>query len=68
MQVNTNWYWYQHPQHHVITVTTRTIINLRLEVNAITDIHDKTKIVCNSTQEKKSISGNPICLTDSNYD
>ena len=33
MQVDTNWYWNQHPQHHVTTVPTRTIIHPRLEVN-----------------------------------
>ena len=26
MQESTNWFWYQHPQHKVITVPTRTII------------------------------------------
>ena len=55
MQVNTNCYWYQHLQHHVITVPTRTIINIRLEVNSITYIHDIPKSVCNRTQAKRSI-------------
>ena len=27
MKVDTNWYWDQHPQHHVTTVTTSTIIH-----------------------------------------
>ena len=27
MQVDTNWYWNQHPQQHVITVPTRTILH-----------------------------------------
>ena len=27
MQVYTNWYWNQHPQHHVITVPTCTILH-----------------------------------------
>ena len=26
MQVDTNWYWNQQPKLHVITVTTRTIL------------------------------------------
>ena len=52
MKVNTNWYCGQHPQQHVITVPTRTIIHPQLEVNVITDIHDIPKIVCNRTQEK----------------
>ena len=68
MQVDTNWYWVQHPQDHVITVPTRTIIHPRLEVNAITDFHDIPKSVCNRTQAKKIISRHPICLTDYDYD
>ena len=27
MQVQTNWYWNQNPQHHVITVKTCTILH-----------------------------------------
>ena len=53
IKLNTNWYWDQHPQHHVITVPTRTILNPWLEVNTITDIHDIPKIVCNRTQAKQ---------------
>ena len=52
MQVGTTWYWDQNTQQHVITVPTCTIIHPRLEVNAITYIHDITKSVCNRTQEK----------------
>ena len=68
MQVDTNWYWDKHPQQPVITVPTRTILNPRLELNEITDIHDITKSVCNRIQAKKAISRHPICLTDSDYD
>ena len=68
VQVKTNWYWYQHPLHQVITLTTRTIIHPRLEVNAITYIHDIPKGVCNRTQAKESISRHSICKTDSDYD
>ena len=52
MQVDTNWYWNQHPQHHVITMKTRTILHPRLEVNAVTYFHDIPKSVCNRTQAK----------------
>ena len=38
MQVDTNWYCNQQPKHHVITVTTRTILHPQLEVEAITII------------------------------
>ena len=62
MQVDTNWCWDQHPQNHIIAVTTRTILYPRLEIISITDIHDITKIVCNRTQAKKIISRHPICL------
>ena len=68
MKVNTNWYWDQHPQQHVITVPTRTILHPRLEVNAVTDFHAIPKSVCTRTQAKKSISRHPIYLTDSDYD
>ena len=68
MQVNTNWYWYPYPQQHVITVPTCKILHPQLEVNSIADFHDISKIVCNRTQVKKSISRHPICLTDSDYD
>ena len=65
MQVNTNWYRYQHHQNHVIIVPTRTILHPRLDVTKITDIHDIPKSVCNREQAEKFISIYPICLTDS---
>ena len=68
MQVYTNWYWNKHPQHHVTTVPTRTIIHPRLEVNAVTYFHAIPKSVCTRKQAKKSISIQPIFLTDSDYD
>ena len=67
MQVDTTWYWNQYPQHHLITVPTLTIPHPQLEVNEVTYIHDIPKSVCNRTQAKKSISIQPICLTDSDY-
>ena len=67
MQIDTNWYWDQHLQHHIITVTTITILHPRLEVNAITYFHDISKSVCNRTQAKKSISRYPMSLTDYDY-
>ena len=67
MRVDTNWYWYQHPQQNAITVPTRKILHPQLEVNAVTDFHDIPKMVCNRTHTKKSISINPIGLTDSDY-
>ena len=68
IQLDNNGYWNQHPQQHVITVTTRTIIHPQLEFNAVTDIHAIPKSVCNRTQAKKAISRQPICLNDSDYD
>ena len=53
MQLDTNWYWYQHPQYRVITVPTLTILHPQLEVNAVTYFHAVPKSVCNSTQAKK---------------
>ena len=68
MQVDTNWYWNQHPQHNFITVTTRKIPHPRLEVNAVTYFHAIHKSVCTRPQAKKFISRQPICLTDFDYD
>ena len=67
-QVDTNWYWNQNQQQHVITVPTRTLLHPRLEVNAVIDLQTIPKSVCNRTQVEKSISRHPICLTDSEYD
>ena len=53
MQVDINWYWNQYPQHHVITVTTRTILHQQLEFNAVTDFHPIPKSVCTKTQAKE---------------
>ena len=53
MQVDTNWYWNQLPQNHVITLPPHTILHPRLEVNAVTDFHAIPKSVCNRTQAKK---------------
>ena len=68
MQVYNNWYRNKHPQQHVITVPTHTILHPRLEVNAVTYFHAIPTGVCNRTQAKKIIPIQPICLTDSDYD
>ena len=34
MKVDTDWYWNQHTQQHVITVPTRKILHPQLEINA----------------------------------
>ena len=53
MKVDTNWYWNQHPQQHVITVPTHTIVHPRLEFEAVTYFHALPKSVCTRTQAKK---------------
>ena len=68
MQVDTNWYWNQQHKQNFITIPTPTILHPQLEVNAVTDFHAISTSVCNRTQAKKSISRQPICLTDSDYD
>ena len=68
MQVDTNWYWNQQSKHHVITVPTRTIHHPQLEGDAITDFHSIPTNICSRKQAKKSISRQPICLTDAEYD
>ena len=67
MQVDTNWYWNQHPKQHIITLPTRTILHTRLEVNVVTYFHSIPKSLCNREKTKKSISINPISLTESDY-
>ena len=68
MQTDTNWYWNQQPKHHFITVPTRTIIHPQLEVNTVTYFHSIPTSLCTRTQAKKSISRQPLCLTDLYYD
>ena len=68
MQIDTNWYRNQQPKHHVATVPTRTILHPQIEVNAVTNFHSIPTSVCTRTQAKKSISRQPICSTDSDYD
>ena len=67
MQVDTNWYWNQRPQQHIITVT-HTTLHPQLEVNAVTYFHAIPTSVCTRKQAKTSISRHTICLTDSDYD
>ena len=62
VQVDSNRYWNQHPQQHVITVPTRTILHPGLEVNAVTEFHTIPKSVCTRTQAKIIVSRQPICL------
>ena len=68
MQVDTNWYWNQQSKHNVTTVTTRTIIHPQLEGDAITEFHATPTSICSRTQAQKSISRQPICLIDFDYD
>ena len=68
MQVDTNWYWNQQPKQHVITVPTRKILHPQLEVNTVTNFHAIPTSVYTRTQAKQSISRQPVCLTDSDYD
>ena len=68
MKIDTNWYCNQQPKQHFFTVPTRTIIHPQLEVDAVTDFHAITTIVCTRTQADNYMSRQPICLTDSDYD
>ena len=68
MQVYTNWYWNQQSNNNVITVPTRTILHPQLEGDATTECHSIPTSICSRTQAKKSISRQPICLTDADYD
>ena len=68
MQIDTTWYWNQQPKQHVIKVPACTILHPQIEVNIVTDFHSIPTSVCTRTQVKKSISRQPICLTNSDYD
>ena len=57
MKVDTNCYWNQQPNHHVITVPTRTILHPQLEVDAITDFHAIPTSICSRTEAKKPSPG-----------
>ena len=63
VQVDTNWYWNQQPNNHVITVPTRTILHPQLEGDSIAYFHAIPTSICSRIQAKKSISRQPICLT-----
>ena len=52
MKIYTNWYWNQKPKNHVITLLTRTILHLQLEVNSVIDFHGILTSVCTKTQAK----------------
>ena len=68
IQMDTNCYCTQQPKDHFTTVPTCTILHPKLEVNVITDFHTIPTSVCSRTQAKKSISIQPICLTDADCD
>ena len=68
MQVDTNWYCNQQPKQYVITVPKYTILHPQLAFNAVTNFLAIPTGLCTRTQAKKSISSQPIYLTDSDYD
>ena len=47
---------------------TRTILHPQFEGDEITDFHSIHTSICSITQAKKTISRQPICLTDADYD
>ena len=55
MNVETDWYWNQQPNQHVITVPTRTITHPQLEVNVVTNFHAIPTSVWTRKQEKIQI-------------
>ena len=52
MQVDTNWYYNQHPQQHVLKVPTRTILHTQLEVNAVTDFFQYPQVYVTGHKKK----------------
>ena len=53
MQVDNNWYWYQQPKQHVITVPTLTILHPQFEVNAVKHFHTISTTVYTRKKAKK---------------
>ena len=51
MQVDTNWYWNQHPQLHFITVPTRTILHPKLGFNSVIGFHVYTRAQAKNTYQ-----------------
>ena len=49
-------------------MSTRKILHPHLEGDAITEFHAIPTSICYRTQTEKSISRQPICLTDVDYD
>ena len=68
MEENSKWYWKEQSLQQNIIVSTCTILHPCLDVFIITDVQDIPKTVCNSIQERKSIQGHPIFMTDADYD
>ena len=58
MQVDTNWYWNQHSQQHFVSVTTRTTLHPRIEVNAVIYFHAIPKFYVTGHKQKKSYQDN----------
>ena len=52
IQVDTDLYCTQHPQQHLITVPTHTVLNPQLKVNAVTYFHEIPNSVFNRPQAK----------------
>ena len=57
MQVDTNWYWNQQPNHNVITVPPSTILHPQLDGDAITYFHTIPTSICSRIQAKKPYQG-----------
>ena len=68
IQNNTNWYWKHQPLQLTIIVQTRTIIHQRLEFIMIQYVQDILRKLCGMNEEKKSIQGHPIIMTNPDYD
>ena len=58
MQVNTNWYWNQQPQHNISTVPTLTILHPRLEINAVIDFTQYLKVYVTGYNQTSSYQNN----------
>ena len=63
-----NCYWEQRQNQKVIIFETLTIIHPCIDVVAVKDVHDISKIVFNTDQGKQDLQIHAIFLTDSDHD
>ena len=55
-------------QQQVIIAPKRTIVHRCLDIEAVKDIHDIPKSICNRNHAKQALQKHTLCLTYSDHD